>query len=87
MTTDSTITSELLDQLLANYSKPEDRLPKIGTFQIGAYVRTNPEPEETTGCLFFCQIRCTPSAGWSFHTSLSYSALRRLLPREFYLRQ
>lgn len=33
MTTDSTITPELLDQLLANYSKPEDLTGENGLFK------------------------------------------------------
>ena len=33
MPTDSTITPELLDQLLANYSKPEDLTGENGLFK------------------------------------------------------
>ncbi len=33
MTTDSTITPELLDQLLANYTKPEDLTGENGLFK------------------------------------------------------
>ena len=33
MTTDSTITPELLDQLLANYKKPEDLTGEDGLFK------------------------------------------------------
>ena len=33
MTTDSTITPELLDQLLANYEKPEDLTGENGLFK------------------------------------------------------
>jgi hypothetical protein len=33
MTTDSTITPELLDQLLANYSRPEDLTGENGLFK------------------------------------------------------
>jgi putative transposase len=32
MTTDTTITTELLDQLLANYEKPEDLAGEDGLF-------------------------------------------------------
>ena len=35
MTTDSTITPELLDQLLANYEKPEDLTGADGLFKQG----------------------------------------------------